>query len=105
MATLNRKREQAPALQTQLSTKSSIPQIEKKSRIKCRKIGAADKPGGETRKRRSSAFLGAGFAGKFECARGILERELRNTGAEHGFQSVLGPLQKFVGLAVALLGV
>jgi len=53
----------------------------------------------------SSAFLDAGFAGKCERALGSFERELRNTHAEHGSESVLGPLEEFVGLAVALLGV
>src|SRR5260370_33834614 len=53
----------------------------------------------------SGSFLGAGFAGKRERALGVLGRELRNTCAEHGFESVLGSLEKLFGLAVALLGV
>src|SRR5207245_3100408 len=53
----------------------------------------------------SSAFLGAGFAGKRECALRIVERKLRDTGAEHSFKRVLGSLEEFVGLTVALLGV
>src|SRR5882762_4193364 len=53
----------------------------------------------------SSAFLDAGFGRECERALGIFERELRNTRAEHGFESVLGPVEEFAGLAVALLGV
>ncbi len=50
-------------------------------------------------------MAGPAFGRKWERALRILERELRNTGAEHGFESILGPLEEFVGLAVALLGV
>src|SRR5260370_40711069 len=54
---------------------------------------------------RLRALLDAGLGRKWKPARGILERKFGNTGAEHGFESVLGPLEEFGGLAVALLGV
>src|SRR5438552_15828237 len=60
----------------------------------------------------SGAFFGGGFAGEregalraLEIGLRILEGEFRNARAEHGLESVLGPLEEFVGLAVALLGV
>src|SRR6266550_1986725 len=54
---------------------------------------------------RLRALLNAGLGRKWERALRILEGELRNTAAEHGFETVLGSLEEFVGLAVALLGV
>src|SRR5947199_9645212 len=86
---------QTPSLQAESSTKLSASRFLKKS----------GKLAAEAAKHRSSAFLGAGFAGKHERGGGILERKIRNTGAEHGLESVLRPLERLSGLTVAALGV
>ena len=61
---------------------------------------------------KQGAFFGGGFAGEregalraLEIGLRILEGEFRNARAEHGLESVLGPLEEFVGLTIALLGV
>ena len=68
-------------------------------------VYACSRPGGRTREMRLTAFLGTGFARGHERGGGILERKLRNTGAEHGLKSVLRFFKQLVRLAVALLGI